>query len=401
MKRFFQLYADSYRGISQPAWMLAVIMLINRSGAMVLPFLGVYMTDALNFSLKDTGTVLSFFGLGAVLGSSLGGRLTDKIGHFKVQLISLLLSVPLFFLLPLYHTPLSLSFGIFFLSFVTETFRPANSVSITSYAKPENITRAFSLNRMALNLGFSIGPALGGILAAISYQLLFFGNGVSAGLAGIVFYFYFRNRKGNKYSPKHKNENDHAQTGVSPYKHKKFLIFSFLCCLYAICFFQLLSTLPLFYKEIHQLSKGGIGLLLAFSGLVVFALEMFLVQIAERRLTSNQTIVLGSFLCGLSFLLLLIEGGHFVLYSAMFVLCVSEILAMPFMATITVKIAPVARQGAYMGMNALAFSLAHIFSPYLGTRIAENYGFPVLWIGTGILSVITTIGFWLVLKKMK
>src|SRR5690606_17551887 len=103
-----------------------------------------------------------------------------------------------FFLLTLLHTPISLSIGIFILSLVAEIFRPANSVSIAYYAKPQNLTRALSLNRMALNLGFSIGPAVGGLLAAFSYNLLFYGNGISAALAGFVFYIYFRRKEGNE-----------------------------------------------------------------------------------------------------------------------------------------------------------------------------------------------------------
>lgn len=146
---------------------------------MVLPFLGVYMTDHLGFSIKSAGVILSFFGIGSVIGSWFGGMITDKIGEFKVQAFSLLLSVPLFCLIPLFKTEIGLAFIILAQSTVSEAFRPANSVAITHYAKPENLTRTFSLNRMAVNLGFSIGPALGGILAAISYDFLFYCNALS------------------------------------------------------------------------------------------------------------------------------------------------------------------------------------------------------------------------------
>ena len=162
MKRYLQIYLNSYRGLTAPAWMLALVMFINRVGAMVVPFLGIYMTESLHFSLRDTGIVLSFFGFGSLTGSWLGGKLTDIKGHFKVQLVSLFLTVPLFFILPELKTPVSLAIGVYVLSLIAESFRPANSVSIAYYAKPENLTRALSLNRMALNLGFSVGPALGG-----------------------------------------------------------------------------------------------------------------------------------------------------------------------------------------------------------------------------------------------
>ncbi|WP_347068779.1 MFS transporter [Flavobacterium sp. WV_118_3] len=399
MKRFLTIYLDSYRGLSRPAWMLALVIFINRSGAMVLPFLGIYMTQALHFSMKEAGTVLSCFGLGAVTGSWLGGWLTDKVGHFKVQTTSLLLSVPMFCILPFFKTVETLAVGIFILSVITDSFRPANSVSVAYYAKPENITRAFSLNRMAINLGFSIGPALGGLLALISYDWLFYGNAIGAIVAGALFFFYFRNRKGNENVLK--KESNVAEKEISPYKDKQFIWFNILTALYAICFFQLLSTLPLFYKEIHKLTEADIGMLLAYSGIVVFALEMLLVHLAERKMTSAQVIIMGTLLCGLSFAMLVLPGKFVLLYVSMFVLCISEILVMPFVATVTVQRSGASNRGAYMGFGALAYAVAHIVSPYCGTRLASAHGFDTLWLVTGGITILTAVGFYVVMKKME
>jgi predicted MFS family arabinose efflux permease len=402
MKEFIRLYLDAYKGLSTPAWMLALVMLINRSGAMVIPFLGVYMVNHLHFSLEDTGLVLSCFGVGAVGGSFLGGWLTDKFGHFKVQLISLILTVPMFFLLPELDTVVKLGVGVFMLSIISETFRPANSVSIAYYSKPDNIIRSFSLNRMALNLGFSIGPALGGFLAAISYTFLFYGNAIAAFFSALLFFLYFRNRKGNeKKVIEQEKHNDAPNANRSPYRDTLFVLFSILSCIFAICFFQLLSTLPLYYRTIYMLSEAEIGVILAFSGLVVFLLEMLLVHIAEKRMTARAVIVLGVLLCGLSFLILNLANGIWVLYVSIFVLCISEILAMPFMATVTLQRSSLKTRGAYMGVNALSFSAAHIFSPFLGTRIASEYSFETLWYGTAIVLLLTAIGFLVVMKKMK
>ncbi len=186
-RKFFNLYIDSYRGLSTPAWMLALVMLINRTGAMVLPFMAIYMRNHLHFSLEQAGIVLSCFGLGSLLGNIAGGWLTDKLGSFKVQCLSLFLAAPLYIVIGKLYTVEALSAGIFTLTFIADLFRPANSAAITSYAKPENLTRAFSLNRMAINLGFSFGPFLGGLLAAISYDLLFWGNAIGCLMAAILF----------------------------------------------------------------------------------------------------------------------------------------------------------------------------------------------------------------------
>lgn len=402
MKKVFHAYLQSYRGLSQPTWMLAIVMLINRTGAMVLPFLGIYMTSALGFSLEQAGFVLSCFGAGAVLGSVAGGWLTDRFGHFKIQTAGLIGSVPVFIILPLLTTVTSLATGIFLLSCITEIFRPANSVSISFYAKRENITRAFSLNRMALNLGFSVGPAMGGFFAAISYHLLFYGNAFSVALAGLVFYFYFHRKEvERKQLRPEKTQSTPKPKGKSPWLDGPFVIFSILCCLFSITFFQFLSTLPLYYKEVCMLKSWDIGLLLGFNGLVVFTLEMFIVSTSERYLTTNRVIVLGMVVCGLSFLVLLAGKSMGILYLSMFLLSVSEILAMPFMATVAIQRATPGREGAYMGMNSLSFSMAHIISPVLGTAIAAKMGYNSLWEIVAVLSLLTAVGFWFNLRSMR
>jgi predicted MFS family arabinose efflux permease len=256
---------------------------------------------------------------------------------------------------------------------------------------------------MALNLGFSIGPALGGFLAAVSYSFLFYGNAIAAFLSALLFFLYFRNRKGNEKKEVIATEatSNDPKADRSPYKDLLFMLFSILSCIFAICFFQLLSTLPLYYRTVYRLTEANIGVILAFSGFVVFLLEMLLVHIAEKRMTARAVIVWGALLCGLSFLILNLAHGIWVLYLAMFVFCISEILAMPFMATVTLQRSSLKTRGAYMGVNALSFSAAHIFSPFVGTRVAAVYGFETLWYGTAITLLLTAIGFLIVMKKMR
>jgi predicted MFS family arabinose efflux permease len=381
--------------------MLALVMLINRSGAMVIPFLGVYMVNHLHFSLKDAGTVLACFGIGAVSGNFLGGWLTDKAGHFKIQLISLFLTIPVFVLLPRLETVDTLAAGVFMLSLVSETFRPANSVSVAYYSKPDNVVRSFSLNRMALNLGFSIGPALGGFLAAISYSFLFYGNAIAASCSGLLFFLYFRNLKGNKKVKEAVDDQSEEVAGRSPYRDLPYLLFSLLCAVFAICFLQLLSTLPLYYRTVYKLSEMEIGIIMAFSGLIVFLFEMLLVHIAERNFSSRTAIITGTLLCALSFLILNLAKGVPILYFSMFVICIAEILAIPFMSTVTLQRSSAKRRGAYMALNALSFSFGHIFSPFIGTRIAAAYGFDALWWGTTAALVIAGAGFFFVMRMMR
>ena len=388
---------SSFKGLSPESWMLALVMLINRAGSMVLPFLGVYMTQHLHFDLKVAGIVLSFFGIGSVIGSWLGGIITDKIGEYKVQTFSLLLSVPLFCVIPLFKTEVGLAAIILSLSIISEAFRPANSVAVTKYANNHQITRAFSLNRMAVNLGFAIGPALGGILSAISYDFLFYSNAVGALIAGITYILFFRKRSGGIIQ---KIEPISKERKVSPYSDIPFLAFCFACLIYSVCFFQFLNTLTIFYSTKAQLSQQEIGYILGFSGILIVILEMGLVHYAETKLKLHFTLLIGCLLCGISFALLAYNSSLFLLYFSMSLLCIGEIWTLPFMATVTAFRSGENNKGAYMGLLGMSFALSFIITPYVGTTIAENFGFNILWIGTGILLSLAGILFYFITPKL-
>ncbi|WP_241775206.1 MFS transporter [Chryseobacterium sp. ERMR1:04] len=399
--KLISVYTNSFKGLSQESWMLALVMLINRAGSMVLPFLGVYMTDHLHFSIENTGVVLSFFGIGSVLGSWLGGMITDKIGEYKVQYLSLLLSVPLFCLIPIFNTEVGVAGIILAQSIVSETFRPANSVAITKYARPENITRAFSLNRMAVNLGFSIGPALGGILSAISYEFLFFSNAFAALTAGLMYIWFFGKRnKLAKLRAKKVKEAIIIKKENSPYKDRKFLVYCFFCMLFSICFFQLFSTLTIFYKDTAHLSQQSIGYILGYSGFLIVLLEMGFVQIAEKYFSLAITMLLGTFICGFSYAMIAFDYSMITLIISMTLLCIGEIWTLPFMSTITAMRSGKNNKGAYMGLNGISFSIAFIITPYIGTMLAQKFGFNALWIGTGVLATGIAIAFYFVVPWM-
>ena len=384
--------------------MLSIVMLINRSGSMVLPFLGVYMTDHLKFSLENTGIVLSFYGIGSELGSWLGGFLTDKFGEYYIQSWSLFLSAPIFIIMPFFSSVDMMALLIFLQSAISDTFRPANSVAITKYARPENLTKAFSLNRMAINLGFSIGPALGGILSGISYNFLFIVNGIGAVTAGIIYVIFFR-RRNKIFREKKKLEPTKTiekTVTKSPYKDYPFLLYSFLSAVFAVCFFQFFNTIPLFYKDVAKLDQRTIGFILGYSGFIIVLLEMPLVSLAERVLKIPQILSIGIIMSGVSYLLLLFGSNIPLLLLSMSILSIAEIWVLPFMSTVTALRAERGNKGAYMGLNGIAFSFSFIFTPFLGTYVVSHFGFDSLWIGSfAILMVTAFLIFWITKKMIK
>ncbi|WP_246229474.1 MFS transporter [Mucilaginibacter humi] len=84
-----QLYKNAYTGLSKNSWYLSVVMLINRAGTMVVPFLSIYCIQQLHFSVLQAGVIMTLYGVGALSGSFMGGKLVDKIGFYDLQIAAL------------------------------------------------------------------------------------------------------------------------------------------------------------------------------------------------------------------------------------------------------------------------------------------------------------------------
>jgi predicted MFS family arabinose efflux permease len=401
MRRWWDIYKKAYGGLSTASWMLALIQLVNRSGSMVLPFLAIYMTTQLGYSVQQVGAIMSTYGIGSLAGSYLGGWLTDKIGAFKVQFNSLFLGGLSFFLLPFLTGYVALLAGILLSSTLIEMLRPANTTSVSLYARPENITRAFSLNRLAINLGVSVGPAIGGLLAGISYTWIFVADGITCIIAAGVFYAYFHDRPVRQSTAAEDGKATVNLPRPKPLKDKIYILFAMLCGLYGMLFLQIFQVLPLYYRQEAGLSEPGIGLILGFNGLIVFAIEMVLVYAIENRFALQRIIVVGVLLCGLSFLILLLGQSITVLYAGMLLLSLSEILAMPFMVTLVVQRAGAHARGSYLGVYTMSWSLAFIVSPGISTYFISHYGFDGLWWFNGVISGVIMLGIVAITGKMQ
>lgn len=367
-------------------------MLINRSGTMVLPFMTIYLiSPEVGYSIGDAGIVMGLFGLGAIAGGYLGGWLTDKIGFFRVQMIALLGGGVLFIALGQMHSFPGICTFSFLLSMVNESFRPANSTAIAFYSNADNRTRSFALNRLAINLGWAVGSAAGGLIAAYDYELLFWVDGFTNIAAAILMWFLLPPSKTNSEKAVVTAIPDPAH---SAYKDKVFLWFIGLTTLFAACFFQVFNNLTAYFKNVLHFSEQYIGFLNAINGLIITFIEMVLVFKLEGKRGKLYYITLGVFLCGLSYLMLNVFHMNASLAIAMMTLITfGEILAMPFMNSFWIARTAPHNRGQYAGLYTIAWSVAQTIGPFFGSQVAEHAGFTMLWWLVGGLCVVTSVGF--------
>lgn len=333
---------------------------------------------------------MSFYGLGAVIGSYLGGWLSDTFGAWKVMFFSLLFSAPLFFSLLFLETFPEWCLGVVLLSTVGEAFRPALYASLGAYSRPENRTRSLSLVRLAINLGFSVGPALGGFIAyKYGFNALFWIDGFTCLFAAGIFGLLLRPKRSQ--APIETPKPIRGQV----MKDHTYLMFIFMTILITIVFMQLFSSVPLFFKQAYLLNESQIGLLMALNGIVVVLLEMPLIYSLEGRgWNTTWLIALGAAMiaaCYGIFLIFPVWVGGAVL--GILAISLGEIFNMPFANTLALNRAGDRSKGEYMAWYSMSFSVAFVVAPGVGLYIAANWGYNTLWTLMVIVGTIATLGY--------
>ncbi len=360
-----------------------------------------YMTQQLGVSIAKAGFVMSLFGVGAIVGALAGGRITDKIGFHYVQLVTLLGGGIMFIVLGQMKTYTSICITTFLLSIVNEAFRPANAVAIAHYSKDENRTRSYSLNRLAVNLGWAFGSALGGLIASYNYELLFWVDGITNIVGAFLLYLVLSPVK-NKRNEPIRPEAVPGPRNNSAYKDRPYLFFIALTILFAVCFFQLFTILPVFYKTELHLSEFFIGINMAINGLLIALFEMIIVFKLEGRRPSVHYMAIGIFLVGVSYLVLNvpIESAMVIAVTSVIIITFGEIVAMPFMNAYWIARTTRENRGQYAALYTVAWSSAQAVGPYFGAQVAHGFGYRTLWWVIGLLCLVLSIGY-LFLQKHK
>lgn len=395
MTRIITLYKNAYHGLAPATWWLSLVMLINRSGTMVVPFMTLYLTQTKHYNIGKAGIVMATFGAGAVCGGLMGGKLTDKLGFYNVQLGALIAGGIMFLFLGQMDSFPAIVACTFVLAMLNDSFRPANATAIAHYSKEENRIRSFSLNRLSINLGWAVGGALGGFIASKNYHLLFWIDGVTNIFAALLLRSVLSPSR-NSITPAHKDRQKIPATRL-PYRDVKYLFFVLFTILYGCMFFQIFATLPVFFNQVLHLSPFQIGMIMSFNGLIIVVFEMALVFKLEPKNIHIQLITSGVLLIGCSFVVYnLLPGAlSLALFSAT-ILSAGEMLTMPFMNSFWISRTDNTNRGQYAGLYTVAWSVAQITGPFAGSQVVQHYNFTLLWWLIGGLSVVLAIGLkWL------
>ena len=370
-------------GLPRDSWLLALATLVNRAGTMVIPFLALHFTRNLGFSAGQAGLALAVYGVVSLLTSPFAGRLADRVGSQRILTLSLFLGGLGFWALPLLRTLPQVLGGMVVLSAVSEAMRPATLALVSDLAPTPLRRQAFALNRLAINLGMSVGPAAGGFLAAHSFQMLFWVDGATS-IAAAVVMFLFPLRV-------HSVE---AHAGAKPSlgaiadRRLRYVIFCLLPVI--LVFFQHEGPLPVWMVEDLGLPTQSFGLLFTLNTLLIVFLEVRLNGLTAHW-SPARALSVGSALCTVGFGALAFLTSYVGIVATVIVWTFGEMILFPSTAAYVSELAPPARRGEYMGFYSMTFGIGFSLGPWAGLTILENAGARTLWFACFVVGMVSTL----------
>lgn len=396
---------NPWRGLTdlpKQVWILCAATLVNRAGTMVLPFLVLYLTHILSITPARAALALSVYGLSGLATMPIAGWLTDRAGPLAVMKTSLLACGALLFLFPFAHSfpAILVLTGLF--AVLNESVRPPSLAIISDCVEPPRRKTAFALSRLSVNLGMSVGPALGGLLALLSFRLLFYVDGATSILAGVLLLLapWPKSQPGAARDPEWDDPKDlgreieaegteplavpHPAADLVAFRNTRMLYFLAALIPVQMVFFQLMATVPLFLVRYLYLPESSFGLVFTINTLIIIAIEVPL-NTAMAHWPHRRTLTLGALLYTIGFGSFAFVTRFSQVVASVVVLTFGEMILLPSSSAYAAEIAPPERRGEYMGLYTMSFSLAFSLGPLAGASILQRWGPHVLW-GVAFLS---------------
>jgi predicted MFS family arabinose efflux permease len=373
--RIFNPWRD-LGALPREAWLLFWTNLANRAGMMVLPFLILYLTTERGLSAGRAGLVLATAGITTIVAAPIAGRVADRIGSLPVMRVALATAGLLLFVYPFARTFWQLIAITVAWSFFDVAFRPASLKLMTESVEPPYRKSAFALVRLAINLGMSVGPAIGGFLATVSFRAIFWVDGATSIAAALILLLF----RETAPAPV-----DQSAAPVRPTKKTSllrdnpFLIFLLGNFLIAVVFFQHEGALPLYLvRTLHQ-SPAFYGMLFTINTLVIVALEIPL-NSATGKWAHSRSLAFGGALVTVGFGALAIANSPLVVIITVLFWTFGEMLLFPALSAFLGDIAPAHSSGLYMGAYTTSTQLGFALGASFGAFLYAGIGSPAVWL---------------------
>lgn len=367
------------------AWVLAALIFISRLSAMVKLFMALYLRQALGLPIETVGWMLSGYGAGLLIGSMAGGVLSDYFSTTRLTATLFFISAWILVLLGLVTDVFLLAVLLIVSGIIDGAIRTLHQRLIMEYCETERQARAQSLNRVASNLGMAVAGVVGGSLAQVDFQWVFYLSAAMTLMAPAWFVRATLHREIMRADEKPAS----APGSNAPFRDKPFLWLLSAAVLLGLAFEPVYSMLGNYLLDYYRLGTEVIGWQFALNAVLVVVLQIPISHWSERW-GARWQLLAGSMLlaCGLG-LLPLGSGGVFLCLSTV-IWTLGEILFMPTLNVLVMQHAQSRKSGQYFGLFSMCWSASALLSPALGSQLYGHFGGHSVWVASALLALLST-----------
>jgi MFS family permease len=392
----FKGLKNTYNEYPRLFWIIVLTLFIDSLGSTLLfPFFALYITQKFGVGMTQAGILLGMSSLFGLLGSILGGALTDRFGRRKLILFGLVFSALSSLLFGL-AWDIRMMYGLVVLvGLLSRIAAPAQDAMMADILPESKRQEGFGITRVVYNFAWIFGTAVGGLIAARSFMMLFVLDAVLSLIVAAILFRYLPETK-----PAPKTETKHEESLLTTAKGYRvvlrdlgYIVFTLAGMLVLIVYQQEYSSLAVYLKDVHNISPKIYGSMLSVAGLEVVLLQFWVTR-QTRKYPPFLIMVLGSlfFMAGFAMIGFVQQTAGFLL--AVVIITMGEMIMFPTNKALAVNFAPAEMRGRYMAVYDLGWTIPATLGPAAAGIILDNFNPNLLWVVGGLLCAASAVVFY-------
>lgn len=376
-------------------WIVVAATFIDRlGGAMLWPFFTLYITRKFDIGLTQAGLLLFLFSISGMIGSTIGGALTDRFGRKVMILFSLVMSATTALLMAVINDLTVFVLATVIVGLLADTGGPAREALIADLLPEEKRAEGFGILRVAFNLSVAIGPLIGGLLATYNYTLIFIMDAVASLITATILFFVLK----ETWTPAEREDQKPetlAQTFVGyrdVLRDKAFVYYMFASMLMVLVYINMNTMLAPYLRDVHGVDERGFSYILSLNAIMVVLFQFPITRYVSRY-RPLMVMMAGTLLYAIGFAMYGFVVAYELFLAAMVVITIGEMMVSPVGQAIATRLAPEDMRGRYMALFGYTWGIPFMIGPILAGMVLDNLNPNLLWYAAGVIGVVAALAF--------
>lgn len=396
-----QRMRSTYNEYPKPFWTLMGATLVDNLGRFLLfPYFSLYITQRFGVGLTEVGILFLIFSLSSMVGSFIGGAITDKFGRKSMLLFGLITSALSSLLMAVVDTLSAFYIISAVVGVLSNGGGPAQQAMIADLLPEKKRAEGYGMQRVVFNISATIGPALGGLLASINFLWLFVFDAVSSLITALIVYFAIPETKPQTDADQKEESLTQTMGGYGKvFRDAPYMAYVLISILVTIVYVQMNSTMPVYLRDHQGIPPAGYGALLSMNAAIVVFFQFWVTRRISKR-APMKVLAFGTLLYAIGFGMFGFGSTFEYFILAMIVITIGEMVVAPVGQALVARFSPEDMRGRYMAIFGFTWGISFAFGPLLAGFVTDLFDPNWVWYGSFFLAIIGVVGYLLMHARL-